>query len=90
MVFSLSDPPVGASVDPSLEFGAVAPEAACEALFGGPVDVCVFGGSHVAATLQVDGTLFVNPGSPTLAERRSVAILSLEGDTPAVELVPLG
>lgn len=90
VVFSLSDPPVGAKVDPQLAFGQVGPEAACEALFGGRVDVCVFGGSHVAATLQEAGTLFVNPGSPTLADNKSVAVLSLEGGGPAVQIVPVG
>jgi hypothetical protein len=90
VVFSLSDPPVGAKVDPELAFGEVGPEEACARLFGGPVDVCVFGGSHVAAVLQEAGTLFVNPGSPTLAEARSVAVLSLAGGAPSVEVRPIG
>jgi putative phosphoesterase len=90
VVFSLSAPPVGARVDPELAFGAVGPEDACAQLFGGRVDVCVFGGSHVATVLQEAGTLFVNPGSPTLAEKRSVAVLSLAGGSAAVEVVPVG
>ncbi|MFC3077279.1 metallophosphoesterase family protein [Phenylobacterium terrae] len=90
VVFSLSDPPVGAKVDPELAFGEVGPEEACRRLFGGRVDVCAFGGSHVAAVLQEAGTLFVNPGSPTLADKRSVAVLSLAGGAPAVEVVPVG
>lgn len=90
VVFSLSQPPVSASVDPELAFGQVGPEAACAQLFGGPVEVCVFGGSHVAAVLQEAGTLFVNPGSPTLADTRSVAVLTLAGGAPSVEIVPVG
>jgi putative phosphoesterase len=90
VVFSLSDPPVGAKVDPELVFGELGPEAACETLFGGPVDVCVFGGSHVSVTLQDGGTLFVNPGSPTLADKKTLAVLSLAGGAPAVEIVPVG
>lgn len=90
VVFSLSDPPVGAKVDPELAFGEVGPQQACDRLFGGPVDVCVFGGSHVAAVLQEAGVLFVNPGSPTLAERRSVAVLNLASGALSVEVVPVG
>lgn len=90
VVFSLSEPPVEAKVDPELIFGEVGPEAACALLFGGRVDVCVFGGSHVAAILQEAGTLFVNPGSPTLADKRSVAVLSLAGGAASVEIVPVG
>lgn len=58
-------------------------------LFGQPVDVCVFGGTHAAETWTQDGVLFVNPGSPTLADRRTVAILSLAHGSPRAEIVPL-
>jgi len=89
VVFSLSDPPVGATVDPEVVFDGVGPQAACEMLFGGPLDVCVFGGSHVAVTRREGGTLWINPGSPTLAKARSLAVLSLGDGAPAVEIVPV-
>ena len=42
-----------------------------------PVDAVVFGGTHRASVERVDDVLFVNPGSPSLADRTSVAILEL-------------
>lgn len=34
--------------------------------FGGPVDVFVFGDTHVAEIYMCEGVLMINPGSPTL------------------------
>ena len=59
-------------------------------LFGAPVDVCVFGGSHLAATLCAASTLFVNPGSPSLAAQRNLAILEVRGSVAAIEQMKLG
>ena len=54
------------------------------------VEAVVFGGTHESSVEEVGGLLWVNPGSPSLAEHRSVAVLTL-GDGPArAEVVPLG
>jgi uncharacterized protein len=48
---------------------------------GRAVDVVVHGGTHVASIDQRGSVLLVNPGSPTLADERTVAILDL-GESP--------
>jgi uncharacterized protein len=52
-------------------------------------DVVVYGSTHEPVVKVVDGVLFVNPGSPSLAKTRCVAVLELGGARPAVTLVPL-
>ena len=54
------------------------------------VAAVVFGGTHEPSIEQVGGLLWVNPGSPSLAERRSVAVLTLGDGTARAEIVPLG
>lgn len=44
------------------------------------VDLVVFGGTHAPSVETVDGVLWVNPGSPALAERTSVAIVTLDAN----------
>jgi putative phosphoesterase len=65
-----------------------------EAFFGEPVDVAVFGHSHIAVAERHQGILFVNPGSPTLPRqiRRlgSVGILELTPDRCDAQIVELG
>jgi putative phosphoesterase len=56
-------------------------------LFGERLDVIVYGGTHQSAVVAAGGTLFVNPGSPTLAKAKSLAILSLEDGCAKVEIV---
>lgn len=56
----------------------------------GAVAAVVFGGTHEPSIEQVGGLLWVNPGSPSLAERRSVAVLTLGDGTARAEIVPLG
>jgi hypothetical protein len=64
-------------------------------LFGGPVDVIAFGGTHADLQEQRDGVLFFNPGSPTLSATRprgdlgTVAILDVSGPAPSVRIVSL-
>lgn len=89
VVFSLSTEPVRAETDPVLRFSGLGPDAALQALFGGKVDVCVFGGTHSPIVAQAGGTLFVNPGSPTLAKSRSVGVLTLEDGLASVEIVAI-
>jgi len=54
---------------------------------GEGVDLVVFGGTHAPSVETVDGVLWVNPGSPALAERTSVAIITVDGAPPTAEIV---
>ncbi|HEX3407103.1 MAG TPA: metallophosphoesterase family protein [Caulobacteraceae bacterium] len=58
-------------------------------LFGGPVAVCIYGGTHQAHVGQRDGMAYVNPGSPSLARQRTTAVLTVDGGRASVELVEL-
>ena len=90
IVFSLSAEPVLAETDPVLRFSALGAETACRTLFGGRIDVCVYGGTHKAQVASAAGILFVNPGSPTLAKARSVAVLTVSAGSAEVEIRPVG
>jgi predicted phosphodiesterase len=90
VVSSLSAEPVGAAVDPAVRFIRTTGRDVSERLFGESVDVCVFGGTHRAEIVTTGGTLFINPGSPTLAQHRSVGILMVDGQSACVEIRPLG
>ena len=52
-------------------------------------NVVVYGSRHEPVVKVVNGAIFVNPGSPSLAAARRVAVLELGGACPAVTLVPL-
>jgi putative phosphoesterase len=58
-------------------------------LFGGPVAVCIYGGTHEAHVGQSEGVAFVNPGSPSLAKVRTAAVLTIDGGRAAVEVVEI-
>lgn len=49
-------------------------------LFGRRLRLVLYGGTHAAAVEERDGTLLVNPGSPTLARRTTVALVDVDGD----------
>jgi predicted phosphodiesterase len=53
------------------------------------VDVCIFGGSHRTAIAVSGGTLFVNPGSPSLAEKKTLGVLEVDHGTVSVEIVSI-
>ena len=90
IVNSLSAEPIKAEVSgDSLRFPHVGGAQVSSTLFGGSVDVCVFGGSHRAAVAVSGGTLFVNPGSPSLAEKRTVGVLTLDQGTVSVEIIAI-
>lgn len=59
-------------------------------LFEGPVAACIYGGTHQASLDEIDGVLFVNPGSPSLAKRRTAAILMAEAGRVSAEIVDIG
>jgi putative phosphoesterase len=67
---------------------ALTPAAgAAQALFGAPVDVCVYGGTHAAAIGAAGGVLYVNPGSPTLADKKTIGVLTIEAGLASVEII---
>jgi hypothetical protein len=90
VVCSLALEPVCAETDPHLRFTECDGPEAVERLFGQPVDVCVFGGTHRAEIVAAGGVMFVNPGSPTLAKQRSVAVLTVDGAAAIIDIRHLG
>ena len=72
--------------------GESLPQAVQKA-FGAPVNIVVFGHSHVAIVEDHQGVLFVNPGSPVLPRqiRRlgSVAVLELTSQGRSAHIVEL-
>jgi len=70
-------------------------EKTMDRLFGGPMDVIVFGDSHVDYVKRHDGVLLVNPGSPTLpynlvGHLGTVGILNINNRSVVAQIVPLG
>ncbi|MDA1096452.1 MAG: metallophosphoesterase family protein [Chloroflexi bacterium] len=65
----------------------------CEAIFGAPVDIVVFGRTLYEMVEEHDTVLFVNPGSPSypanLRKLGTVAILELGRGTRSVAIVRL-
>jgi putative phosphoesterase len=62
--------------------------------FGGPVDVIVFGDTHVAQVEVLKGVLLVNPGSPTYPsnyqkQHGTVGMLEVVNGAPQATLIPL-
>jgi len=54
-----------------------------------PVDVVVHGGTHVASVETADGVLYVNPGSPSLADTTTVARLVVGDGPPHASVVAI-
>jgi hypothetical protein len=89
LVNTLSGPPVGAALGTELRFPELAPERVAESLFGRPVEVIVYGGSHVACVSSAAGILFVNPGSPSLAKETTLGVLAVHGRSATARIVPV-
>ena len=89
VVNSLSTEPIKADVKDGLRFRDVRGSEVSAMLFGSSVEICVFGGSHRAAVALGGGTLFVNPGSPSLADKKSIGILEIDGGTASIEIAPV-
>ncbi len=87
IVNSLSSDPIKAEVEPGLRFPHVRGSEVAATVFGHSVDVCIFGGSHRTAIASSGGTLFVNPGSPSLAEKKTAGILTVDQGMVSVEIV---
>ena len=69
-------------------------ETLMDRYFGGPVDVIVFGDTHVAHIERTPaGVLLVNPGSPALPrnirEPGTVGVLTIENGQASAEIMPL-
>ena len=64
-------------------------QTAATRAFGGPIDVCVHGGTHEASIAELGGVLFVNPGSPTLAKTRTAATLTIENGRASAQIVEI-
>ncbi len=58
-------------------------------LFGRAVDVVVHGGTHEASVETRDDALLVNPGSPTLANQVTVAVLDTHSRPPQARIIPI-
>lgn len=82
----LSDGPVRLDVDGTI---LVLSNTRPDTTEAAGADVVVFGGTHEAVVETVGGVLYVNPGSPSLAERTSVAILDLERAEPDARIIPI-
>jgi len=70
-------------------------EKTMDRLFGGGVDVLIFGDTHVDYVKQHESVLLVNPGSPTLPYNLvgflgTVGILEINGGRPEARIIPLG
>jgi uncharacterized protein len=76
LIFSLGDGPPNA--------------ATVGRLFDAPIDVCIWGGTHEASVCEIDGVLFVNPGSPSLAKTRTAAVLTVQEGRASADIVPVG
>lgn len=68
-------------------------ERAMEVAFGGPVDIFVFGDTHVPVVDVHKGVLVVNPGSPTLPyglpKPGTVGVLELVDGAPQARIIPV-
>lgn len=93
-LFEIGGLSVGAVFDPTdhglftrsepLAVGADFDEA-MRRVFGRRLDVLVCGSTHKACVASASGVLIVNPGSPTLSDQPSVAVLQVADGVARVE-----
>lgn len=88
-VFSLDRPGTGISTKDGLSLPDPPLDEILTGIFGRSVDVVAYGATHAHAVSEHGGVLFVNPGSPTYADSKSVAILEIEDGNPRAEIVKL-
>ena len=82
--------PVGAGAATSKEPLQAAGDGALPRVFGGPAAVVLWASTHKPAIADVDGVLWVNPGSATLpgdGAAKSFARLRIENGTAHAEIV---
>lgn len=87
VVFEIGRPGIEVKVEDGLKFPDVAMDEVLRSKFGQRVDVVAFGGTHAAIEEEHDGVLFFNPGSPTLSQDPSVAVLELGDGKARVKIV---
>jgi predicted phosphodiesterase len=79
-------------IDAKFPSDASLPDAIAK-IFGRPVDIVVYGFSHISVIEEHDGILFINPGSATWPNQRvmpgTVAVLDLSPGSRNVRLVDL-
>jgi putative phosphoesterase len=79
-------------IDKSFPADASLPDA-IEQIFGAPVDIVLYGFTHISLIEEHDGILFINPGSATWPNQRvmpgTVAILDLSQDSRDARIVDL-
>jgi hypothetical protein len=85
-VFDLS-PGTGIRTQGGLAFPEAPASKALRRLFPERLDAVLYAATHEAQLARHDGVLFVNPGSPTLAERHTVAIVSVADGEARAEIV---
>ena len=89
LTFSLGQEPVSASIEDGLSFPREPARRVGELLFDGHVDAVVFGGTHQSLVASADGTVFVNPGSPSLSDKTTVGIIRISHGVIEVEIIPV-
>jgi putative phosphoesterase len=60
-----------------LDFPRPDPSSVAAAAVGGDVAAVIYGSTHASSVETINGVLWVNPGSPALAEHTSVAIVTI-------------
>ena len=98
MVHELSIPSISALevlsgvIAKSFPSDASLPDAV-ERIFGAPVDIVLFGFTHIPLVEEHDGILFINPGSATWPNQRvmpgTVAVLDLSPDRREARILDL-
>ena len=88
----LDESPIVLDVDGTaigVTFSAPDPAAGSDwaAMFGRPVDVVVFGGTHAPVIEDDGGVLLVNPGSPSLAAELTVGELVVGDGAPRARII---
>lgn len=89
--FNLAQPDKKITIgDDGIDFGNEAFDKLMHRRFKQPVDVVAFGGTHRPMTIEHEGVLFVNPGSPTLpmpGTPPAVAVVKLTGTSPSAQII---
>jgi putative phosphoesterase len=90
VVFALEKTAPGIAIEPELRLPDGDVGALVERIFGRRVAVVAYGATHQGSVSEHGGVLFVNPGSPTLSPRPSIAILVIQDRCARAECIPIG
>ncbi len=89
VIFQLCTPERGISIENGLELPDAPVDDLLKGIFGRPVDAVVYGATHAHAVSEHGGVLFVNPGSPTYADSKSVVVLEIRDGKASAEVVEI-